>query len=67
MVAVDDDRRPVPVPPWVPTTPVQLRREAAAERRRELRREMDRREEEIKREGEIKEVDAARPTPGRAL
>ena len=61
MVAVDDDRRPVPVPPWVPTTPVQLRREAAAKRRRELRREMDRREVEIK------EVDAARPTPGRDL
>jgi acyl-CoA hydrolase len=61
MVAVDDERRPVPVPPWVPTTPVQLRREAAAKRRRELRREMDRREEEIK------EVDGARPTPGRDL
>lgn len=47
MVAVDDQGAPVPVPPWVPVTPVQVRRKAAALRRRELRIEMDRREEEI--------------------
>ena len=48
MVAVDDDGRPVPVPTWVPRTPVQVRREAAARRRRDLRIEMDRREQDIK-------------------
>ena len=47
MVAVDDDGAPVPVPPWVPVSPLQVRRRAAAVRRRELRIEMDRREEEI--------------------
>ncbi|MCW2763086.1 MAG: thioesterase superfamily protein [Marmoricola sp.] len=48
MVAVDDDGSPVPVPPWLPATPVQLRRQAAALRRRELRVEMDRREVQIR-------------------
>ena len=48
MVAVDDDGRPVPVPTWVPRTPAQVRREAAARRRRDLRIEMDRREQDIK-------------------
>jgi len=47
MVAVDDSGTPVPVPALEPVTPVQVRRKAAAMRRRELRIEMDRREEEI--------------------
>ncbi len=48
MVAVDDDGRPVEVPRWEPTTPLQVRRHEAALRRRSLRIEMDRREHEIK-------------------
>jgi acyl-CoA hydrolase len=47
MVAVDDEGSPVPVPPWVPVTPSQVRRQAAAVHRRELRIEMDRREQQI--------------------
>ena len=47
MVAVDDDGKPIPVRPLAPTTPLQLRRRAAAMARRELRIEMDRRERAI--------------------
>jgi acyl-CoA hydrolase len=43
MVAVDDDRKPVPVPPLQPTTPDQKRRHAAAIVRKELRQEYARR------------------------
>ncbi len=50
MVALDGDRRPVPVPVWQPVTDVQRRRHAAAQRRRELRRELERREADIRRE-----------------
>jgi acyl-CoA hydrolase len=39
MVAVDDDRKPVPVPPLTPVTPDQKRRYAAAEVRKQLRQE----------------------------
>jgi acyl-CoA hydrolase len=39
MVAVDDERKPVAVPPWVPSTPEEQRRKAAAEVRRQLRQE----------------------------
>ena len=43
MVAVDDDGKPATVPPRSPTTPDERRRHAAAEIRREMRREMQRR------------------------
>jgi acyl-CoA hydrolase len=43
MVAVDDDRKPVPVPPLSPATPDEQRRFAAAELRRTVRREMEQR------------------------
>jgi acyl-CoA hydrolase len=41
MVAVDDAGKPVPVPPRVPVTPDEQRRHAAAEVRKQLRREME--------------------------
>jgi uncharacterized protein (TIGR00369 family) len=37
MVAVDDNRKPVPVPIFVPSTPVEVRRNQAAKRRRKAR------------------------------
>ena len=37
MVAVDDNRKPVPVPRFVPNTPDEIRRNQAAERRRQQR------------------------------
>jgi acyl-CoA hydrolase len=43
MVAVDDDRRPVPVPPLRPVSPKELRRHAAAVVRKEMRIEQERR------------------------
>lgn len=43
MVAVDDDRKPVPVPPLRPFTPDERRRHAAALVRKELRQEFARR------------------------
>ena len=43
MVAVDDERKPVPVPPRVPHTPDEKRRHAAAEVRKQMRREMEQR------------------------
>jgi acyl-CoA hydrolase len=39
MVAVDDDRKPVAVPPLKPLSPEQKRRHAAAEVRKQLRQE----------------------------
>lgn len=41
MVAVDDDRKPVPVAPLRPFTPVEKRRHAAAILRKELRHEFE--------------------------
>jgi acyl-CoA hydrolase len=41
-VALGADGRPVEVPPWQPRTPDERRRHAAAGRRRELRREIER-------------------------
>jgi acyl-CoA hydrolase len=49
MVAVGDDRRPVEVRPFTPHTDDERRRWAAAQGRRELRREMERREAELSR------------------
>ena len=43
MVAVGDDRKPIPVTPWTPTSAVELRRHAAAEVRKQMRREMEQR------------------------
>src|SRR5512137_1527801 len=43
MVAVDDDGKPVPVPPRVPATPDEVRRFGAAAVRKALRREMEER------------------------
>jgi len=43
MVAVDDERKPVAVPPLRPATPDETRRYAAAELRRQVRREMEQR------------------------
>ncbi len=39
MVAMDDERKPVAVPPFVPESPAEVRRHAAAEVRKQLRRE----------------------------
>jgi len=43
MVAVDDERKPVPVIPLVPVTPDEIRRHAAALVRKDMRREMEKR------------------------
>jgi len=43
MVAVDDERKPVPVTPLVPVTPDEIRRHAAALVRKDMRREMEKR------------------------
>ena len=43
MVAVDDERKPAPVPPLEPATPDEKRRHSAAIMRKEMRREMERR------------------------
>jgi acyl-CoA hydrolase len=40
MVAVDDNRKPVPVPLFVPSTPVEVRRNQAAKNRRKERANM---------------------------
>jgi acyl-CoA hydrolase len=48
MVAVDDDRKPVPVPPLRPFTPDEQRRYAAAKVRKQLRVEFGQRFEEIR-------------------
>jgi acyl-CoA hydrolase len=48
MVAVDDDRKPVPVPPLQPSTPDEHRRHAAAEVRRAVRRELQQRFEALR-------------------
>ena len=48
MVALGADGRPVEVPPWQPRSPDERRRHAAAGRRRELRREIERATTEIK-------------------
>lgn len=43
MVALGDDGRPAPVPPFVPRTPEERRRHEVAEARRAMRREMEQR------------------------
>lgn len=44
MVAVGDDKKPTPVPPFVPETSDEIRRFNAAKMRRELRREFEARQ-----------------------
>ncbi len=41
MVAVDDERKPTPVPPLQPVTPDERRRHAAAQVRKQLRKELE--------------------------
>ena len=48
MVAVDDQRKPVAVPPLQPTTPDERRRHAAAEVRKQLRHEFGKRFEALR-------------------
>ena len=48
MVAVDDARKPVAVPPLQPATPDERRRHAAAEVRRQLRQEFSKRFEALR-------------------
>ncbi len=48
MVAVDDERKPVPVPALKPITPDERRRHAAAEVRKQLRQEFGKRFEELR-------------------
>jgi acyl-CoA hydrolase len=48
MVAVDDERKPVPVAPLRPFTPDERRRHAAAEVRKDMRREMEARAAQLK-------------------
>jgi acyl-CoA hydrolase len=48
MVAVDDDRKPVAVPPLQPATPDERRRHAAAEVRKQLRQEFGKRFEALR-------------------
>ena len=48
MVAIGPDGRPVPVPPWEPRTAEDRRRNLAAERRSQLRRDIGRMTTEIK-------------------
>ena len=48
MVAMDDDRKPVAVPPLQPTTPDELRRYSAAQVRKQLRQEFDKRFEAVR-------------------
>lgn len=43
MVAVDDDKKPAQVTPFAPCTPDEFRRHAAAELRKQMRREMEQR------------------------
>ncbi|MDP4299275.1 acyl-CoA thioesterase [Leptothrix discophora] len=51
MVAVDDDRKPVEVPPLRPFSPDERRRHAAAELRRQLRQEFRARFDEVRKSG----------------
>jgi len=48
MVALDDDHKPVSVPPLAPATPDELRRFEAAKLRKQLRRELQQRFEHIR-------------------
>ena len=69
MVAVDDDRKPTPVPPLRPFSPEERRRHAAAELRKQLRQEYRSRFEAARnvvppRLPGMKAVDGAAPADG---
>ncbi len=51
MVAVDDERKPVPVPPLRPFTPEEKRRCEAAKLRKQLRQELEQRYNQIRADG----------------
>ena len=51
MVAMDDQRQPIPVPPLQPQTPDEQRRFRQAQRRREIREELVRRYQSLDDEG----------------
>jgi acyl-CoA hydrolase len=51
MVAVDDERKPVPVPALRPFTPDEKRRFEAARLRKQLRQELEQRYNEIRQDG----------------
>jgi uncharacterized protein (TIGR00369 family) len=51
MVAVDDERKPVAVPAFVPSTPDEIRRHRAAQLRKEMRREMEQRQAALRKVG----------------
>lgn len=51
MVAMDDQRQPIPVPPLQPQTPDEQRRFHQAQRRREIREELVRRYQSLDAEG----------------
>lgn len=53
MVAVDDDRKPVPVSPLRPFAPEERRRHAAAIERRDLRKELERKAVSLRAAGTI--------------
>jgi acyl-CoA hydrolase len=48
MVAVDSDRKPVPVPPLQPAMPDEKRRFEQAQVRRQLRQELERRYQDVR-------------------
>jgi len=51
MVAVDDERKPAPVPPLRPFSPDEQRRYAAAKLRKQLRQEMEQRLQATRQDG----------------
>ncbi|MGR1219042.1 acyl-CoA thioesterase [Metapseudomonas otitidis] len=53
MVALDDERRPAPVPPLEPQTPDQRRRYVQGQQRREIRQELERRYRALRGEDDV--------------
>ncbi|BBT19524.1 acyl-CoA thioesterase [Metapseudomonas otitidis] len=53
MVALDDERRPAPVPPLEPQTPDQKRRYVQGQQRREIRQELERRYRALRGEDDV--------------
>ena len=64
MVAVDDNRKPVTVPPWTPATPEERRRHAAAQVRKDMRIELEKRYAAMRPEED--QAAAAAPAPASA-
>lgn len=53
MVALDDERRPAPVPPLEPQTPDQKRRYVQGQQRRDIRQELERRYRALRGEDDV--------------